>query len=217
MSNTFDRRRFLQRFGILGAGLGAFMSAPSLAWSRKTGSAQSAPGTCDTASISTSAGVGIQSPNLRRTMTFENFLVSESNRVAYATAKAAADHPASRWNPLVIYGGIGLGKTHLLHATGNRFLERNPGSRIMYTTSETFLNELINSIRYDRMAAFRNRYRQVDLLLIDDIQFIAGKEKTQEEFFHTFNSIHEAHKQIVLTCSGMPPAATQTPPSVATS
>jgi chromosomal replication initiator protein len=115
-----------------------------------------------------------------------------------------ADGHSKTYNPLFLYGGVGLGKTHLLHAIGLRFLERNPGSRVMYITAETFINELINSIRYERMPSFRSRYRNMDLLLIDDIQFIAGKEKTQEEFFHTFNSIHESHKQIVLTSDKVP-------------
>ncbi len=204
MSCTFDRRMFLKRFGALGAGLGAFIAEPSHAWSRITGLAQSAPDTCDTARISTSAGGSIRSSNLMRNMTFDSFVPGESNRLAFEAAMAVADRPAPRWNPLVIYGGVGLGKTHLLHAIGNRFLERNPGSGVMYFSSETFINDLINSIRYDRMGSFRSRYRQLDLLLVDDIQFIAGKEKTQEEFFHTFNSVHELHKQLVLTSSKMP-------------
>ena len=141
---------------------------------------------------------------LNRKYTFDTFVVGSSNQMAHAASLAVADGHSKTYNPLFLYGGVGLGKTHLLHAIGNRFLERNPGSRVMYLTAETFINELINSIRYERMPTFRNRYRNMDLLLIDDIQFIAGKEKTQEEFFHTFNSIHESHKQIVLTSDKVP-------------
>lgn len=136
--------------------------------------------------------------------TFDAFVVGSSNQMAHAACLAVADGHSKTYNPLFLYGGVGLGKTHLLHAIGHRYIDRNPGTRAMYITSETFMNELINSIRYERMPSFRNRYRNMDLLLIDDIQFIAGKEKTQEEFFHTFNSIYESHKQIVLTSDKVP-------------
>jgi len=141
---------------------------------------------------------------LNRKYTFDTFVVGSSNQMAHAASLAVADGHSKTYNPLFLYGGVGLGKTHLLHAIGLRFLDRNPGSRVMYITAETFINELINSIRYERMPSFRSRYRNMDLLLIDDIQFIAGKEKTQEEFFHTFNTMHESHKQIVLTSDKVP-------------
>jgi chromosomal replication initiator protein len=141
---------------------------------------------------------------LNRKYTFDTFVVGSSNQMAHAASLAVADGHSKTYNPLFLYGGVGLGKTHLLHAIGHRFLERNPGSRVMYLAAETFINELINSIRYERMPSFRSRYRNMDLLLIDDIQFIAGKEKTQEEFFHTFNSMYESHKQIVLTSDKVP-------------
>jgi chromosomal replication initiator protein len=141
---------------------------------------------------------------LNRKYTFDTFVVGSSNQMAHAASLAVADGHSKTYNPLFLYGGVGLGKTHLLHAIGHRFLERNPGSRVMYLAAETFINERINSIRYERMPSFRSRYRNMDLLLIDDIQFIAGKEKTQEEFFHTFNSMYESHKQIVLTSDKVP-------------
>ena len=136
--------------------------------------------------------------------TFDSFVVGSSNQFAHAACLAVAQSKSRTYNPLFIYGGVGLGKTHLLHAIGQRFLENNSGAKISYLSSETFMNELINSIRYDRMHSFRNRYRNMDLLMIDDIQFIAGKEKTQEEFFHTFNSIYESHKQIIISSDKVP-------------
>jgi len=142
--------------------------------------------------------------NLNRKYTFEEFVSGSSNQFAYAAAMAVASNPATTYNPLFIYGGVGLGKTHLVNAIGNAILKKSPQMRICYYTSEKFMNELINSLRYNRMDEFRNKFRSMDVLLIDDIQFIAGKERTQEEFFHTFNALYESHKQIIVTSDKFP-------------
>ena len=131
--------------------------------------------------------------------TFSTFIVGNSNKFAHAAAMAVAENPAHSYNPLFIYGGVGLGKTHLMHAIGHHILSNNPQARIVYASSEKFTNELINSIRDDQTEAFRQKYRHVDILLIDDIQFLAGKDRIHDEFFYTFITLHDAFKHFVIT------------------
>jgi chromosomal replication initiator protein len=132
--------------------------------------------------------------------TFDSFVVGNNNNFAYAAALAVAQAPGKSYNPLFLYGGVGLGKTHLLHAIGQHVAANKKGARVAYLSSEKFTNEYIDGIQNNKLATFRKKHRQTDVLLIDDIQFLAGKERIQEEFFHTFNALHESHKQIVLTC-----------------
>jgi chromosomal replication initiator protein len=136
--------------------------------------------------------------------TFDTFVVGSSNQFAHAAALAVAEKPSKAYNPLFLYGGVGLGKTHLMHAIGHMIKLNNKHLRLTYISSEKFTNEVINAIRYDKMLSFQERYRNNDVLLIDDIQFIAGKERTQEEFFHTFNSLYDTHKQIIISADCPP-------------
>ena len=148
--------------------------------------------------------VEINKSTLNPKYTFETFVVGNSNRFAHAAALAVGNEPGKAYNPLFLYGGVGLGKTHLMHAIGNRILENNNKMNVLYVTSEKFTNQLVNAIKDNKNEVFRNKYRSIDVLLIDDIQFIAGKERIQEEFFHTFNSLYEDGRQIIIS-SDKPP------------
>ena len=149
----------------------------------------------------------IDESNLNPKFVFET--IGNSNRFAHAAAQAVANNPAHAYNPLFLYGGVGLGKTHLMHAIGNRIKQNNPGMKVLYTTSEKFTNEIINSIQNKNTEAFRQKYRNIDCLIIDDIQFLKGKEQTQVEFFHTFNALKDANKQIIIS-SDRPPREIET-------
>jgi chromosomal replication initiator protein len=153
------------------------------------------------ASVPTVASRGLV---LNPRFTFDTFVVGSSNQFAHAAARAVGESPSRAYNPLFLYGGVGLGKTHLMHAIAHEVLRRSPDRKVLYLSAERFLNELINALRFERMHEFKQRYRELDVLLMDDVQFIAGKDSTQEEFFYTFNALHDAQKQIVLTSDALP-------------
>jgi chromosomal replication initiator protein len=150
----------------------------------------------------------VLSTGLDRRYLFNNFVSGKSNELAYAAAQQVAKKPGGAYNPLLLYGGTGLGKTHLLHASGNFIREQNPSARVLYLHSESFVSEMIAALRRDKMESFKTKYRTAEALLIDDIQFFAGKERTQEEFFHTFNALLESKQQIILTCDRFPKEVT---------
>lgn len=158
------------------------------------------------ATVGTTREVVFQSPDsqLNPKFTFDNFVVGSCNQFAHAAAKAVATMPSRSYNPLFIYGGVGMGKTHLMHAIGRSLVENFPGMRLAYTSGERFMNEMINCIKLDRLPLFHNHYRQADILLVDDVHALAGKERTQEEFFHTFNELYDHQKQIVISSDSSP-------------
>lgn len=200
----------LQRNGVQVRHISYVISSTAKKNTPKTESLTStAPLVADVAAPSRlAAAQSVSGSGLNPKYTFESFIVGSSNELAYTACQAVAKDPGVKYNPLFLYGGVGLGKTHLIQAVGNEIGLKNSGARILYISSETFVNEFLDHIRFKKKG-FATRYRNVDVLIIDDMQFIAGKEKTQEEFFHTFNALHQANKQIIIS-SDKPPKAIPT-------
>lgn len=174
-------------------------SAAGVPAASQEGSIKPKPGSSHAAAAKAQQEVSVEH-SFNPKNTFETFVVGTNNNFSYAAALAVAEHPGKSYNPLFLFGGVGLGKTHLLHAIGQRVVAARKNARVSYVSSEKFTNEYIEAIQHSQLGKFRKKYRQTDVLLIDDIQFLSGKERIQEEFFHTFNALHEAHSQIVLTC-----------------
>jgi len=198
------RKRLTQTYGDL---LQAVLSELQMGGMRlEFVCAENEPDSHTTAAAPAQAKLDFDSANhqLNPRYTFETFVVGSSNQFAHAAAQAVAEQPSRSYNPLFLYGGVGLGKTHLMHAIGHAIKKRNPAMRLTYVSAEKFTNEVIAAVRFDKMAAFRDRFRTMDILLVDDIQFIAGKERTHEEFFHTFNALYEQQKQIVISSDCAP-------------
>ena len=187
------------RHGELLAREAAAAGFPGLSIQFESGSSEPAPREASLPSPGPAPGF-VLNPRL----TFDTFVVGSSNQFAHAAARAVAETPSRSYNPLFLYGGVGLGKTHLMHAIAHEILHRSHAVRVLYLTAERFLNELINALRFEKMHEFKRRYRELDVLLMDDVQFIAGKDSTQEEFFHTFNALHDQQKQIVVTSDALP-------------
>ncbi len=204
--NSYFRNAFLEKFSSLFQGLFDEMDMGTLQLQlivEDESSPRSSLATISNNPAEKPAGLGL-SINLNPKYTFDTFVIGTSNEFAHAASCAVSQKPANAYNPLYIYGGVGLGKTHLMHAIGHFLIRKNPHLRLVYVPAEKFTNDLISSIRLEKTSQFRETYRNIDVLLMDDIQFLAGKERTQEEFFHTFNSLYDAQKQIVIT-SDCPP------------
>lgn len=199
-------RQILEKNGVHAANINYVVnsSTKKAVSSRETTVSQILPEPKTTARASSN----IPSTSLNPRYTFNNFIVGSSNDLAYTACQAVSKHIGTKYNPLFLYGGVGLGKTHLIQAVGNEILKKNPSASVLYISSETFVNDFLESIRFKKKG-FADKYRNVDVLIVDDMQFIAGKEKTQEEFFHTFNALHQANKQIIIS-SDKPPRSIPT-------